>query len=102
MAASISVTGVAVYQSTACGVASSVGRPCTEKWMAVPRTLITGNREARVTMPKPASGWSPRPAEAATPMPRARTSGTVTGPVVMPPQSQARPSTRSSSGRLAA
>ena len=70
--------------------------------MPVPSTKMTGNSEASVTMPKPESGLSPRPAEAATPMPRASTSGTVTGPVVMPPQSQARPSTRSSLGWLAA
>ena len=52
-------------------------------------------------MPKPESGLSARPAEAATPMPTTSTSGTVTGPVVIAPQSQASPITRANASWLA-
>ena len=50
-----------------------------------------GNREAIVTTPKPESEESPFPAEAAIPIPKDKTSGTVTGPVVTAPQSHAKP-----------
>ena len=69
--------------------------------MLTASTQITGNSEASVTMPKPESGLSARPAEAATPMPTASTSGTVTGPVVIAPQSQASPITRANASWLA-
>ena len=61
-----------------------------------------GNNEARVTIPKPESSESPLPAAAAMPMPSDNTSGTVTGPVVTAPVSQARPSALLISGSLAA
>ena len=53
-------------------------------------TMMTGQREARVTMPKPLMPVSDLPRMAETPSPRVRTSGTVTGPVVTAPVSQAR------------
>lgn len=62
---------------------------------------MTGISEASVTTPKPESGLSLRPTDAATPTPTASTSGTVTGPVVIPPQSHARPITGTSSGCFA-
>ena len=50
-----------------------------------------GKSEAIVTTPSPDSDPPPFPAELAIPIPRARTNGTVTGPVVTAPQSQASP-----------
>ena len=50
-----------------------------------------GNNDAIVTTPKPESDESPFPAEAAIPIPKDSTNGTVTGPVVTAPQSQANP-----------
>lgn len=52
---------------------------------------MMGKSEARVTIPNPWSFDSPLPTAEATPMPSASTSGTVTGPVVTAPQSQATP-----------
>jgi hypothetical protein len=46
-----------------------------------------------VTIPKPEPPPSPPETTLDTPIPRARTSGTVTGPVVTAPQSYARPMT---------
>ena len=68
---------------------------------ASPWTPTIGNREASVTMPNPDSEEEPLPAAAAIPIPSDSTSGTVTGPVVTAPLSQARPSTLESSGSLA-
>mmetsp|Transcript_8808 Transcript_8808/g.13988 ORF Transcript_8808/g.13988 Transcript_8808/m.13988 type:complete len:346 (+) Transcript_8808:155-1192(+) len=53
-------------------------------------TRFTGMREASVTTPKPVRGELLAPAPA-TPIPNAMTNGTVTGPVVTAPRSQARP-----------
>ena len=61
-------------------------------------TPITGNNDAIVTIPNPDRDDYPLPAAAAMPMPSANTSGTVTGPVVTAPVSQARPRTFESSG----
>ena len=44
-----------------------------------------------VTTPNPDNDESPLPAAFAIPIPRDSTRGTVTGPVVTAPQSQARP-----------
>ena len=55
------------------------------------RTAIIGNKEAIVTTPKPDKDESPFPAALAMPMPKDNTNGTVTGPVVTAPQSQAKP-----------
>ena len=63
----------------------------SETYMAKMRTAIIGNKDAIVTTPNPDSEESPLPAEAAIPIPNDRTSGTVTGPVVTAPQSQAKP-----------
>ena len=52
-----------------------------------------GNREASVTTPKPVLLDPPVETIRQTPIPRAKTSGTVTGPVVTAPQSHAKPST---------
>jgi hypothetical protein len=49
-----------------------------------------GNNEAKVTVPKPDSEEEFLPAEEEIPIPNASTSGTVTGPVVTTPQSQAK------------
>ena len=54
-------------------------------------TARIGKSEAIVTTPNPDSDPPPYPAELAIPIPRARTNGTVTGPVVTAPQSQASP-----------
>ncbi|MNR00958.1 hypothetical protein D3C85_1167490 [compost metagenome] len=61
-------------------------------------TPMTGNSEARVTMPNPDRPEPPLPAAAAMPIPSASTSGTVTGPVVTAPASHARPIIFASSG----
>ena len=52
-----------------------------------------GKADARVTTPKPPAAPPGPPSDATRemPMPRASTSGTVTGPVVTAPQSQASP-----------
>ena len=55
------------------------------------KTAIIGNNEAIVTTPNPESEESPFPAAFAIPIPRDNTNGTVTGPVVTAPQSQANP-----------
>ena len=47
--------------------------------------------DASVTTPKPDNEESPFPADAAIPIPKDKTNGTVTGPVVTAPQSHARP-----------
>ena len=57
------------------------------------KTPRIGNNEAKVTTPNPDNELLPFPAELAIPMPRDKTSGTVTGPVVTAPQSQANPKT---------
>ena len=57
-----------------------------------------GKRDARVTIPNPESDESPLPPDAAIPIPRASTRGTVTGPVVTAPQSQASPRILARSG----
>ena len=62
-----------------------------ETQIAKIKTAIIGNKEAIVTTPKPESEESPLPAEAAIPIPKDNTRGTVTGPVVTAPQSQAKP-----------
>ena len=54
-------------------------------------TAIIGKIDAKVTTPNPDNDESPFPAEAAIPIPRDKTKGTVTGPVVTAPQSHARP-----------
>ncbi len=77
--------------STAARPPRSAGRPVVSRYSPRDITASGGNNEARVTMPKPSRVLFSRPAAAETPMPRARTTGTVTGPVVMAPQSQARP-----------
>ena len=60
-----------------------------------------GNTDASVTIPKPESDESaPFPAAEATPIPKANTNGTVTGPVVTAPQSQANPTILDSSGSM--
>ena len=59
--------------------------------MASVKTAIIGNNDAIVTTPKPDRDESPLPADAAMPIPSDSTNGTVTGPVVTAPQSQARP-----------
>ena len=51
-----------------------------------------------MTIPNPESDDSPLPPEAAMPIPSASTRGTVTGPVVTAPQSQARPRILARSG----
>ena len=73
-----------------------------DTWMAKIRTAIIGNNEAIVTTPKPEREESPFPADAAIPIPNERTSGTVTGPVVTAPQSQASPNIVLRSGLLQA
>ena len=55
------------------------------------RTARMGKSEAIVTTPNPERELLPFPAALAIPIPRESTSGTVTGPVVTAPQSQARP-----------
>jgi len=54
-------------------------------------TEIIGNKEARVTTPNPDDPEPDEPTTRQMPMPRARTRGTVTGPVVTAPQSHASP-----------
>ena len=54
-------------------------------------TVRIGYSEASVTTPSPAMPDDALPATRQMPIPRASTSGTVTGPVVIPPQSQAMP-----------
>ena len=56
------------------------------------RTANIGNKEAKVTTPKPESDEFPFPAAFAIPIPSDNTNGTVTGPVVTAPQSHAKPS----------
>ena len=53
--------------------------------------MTTGSADASVTTPRPPAGSSPRPARRETPTPSAISNGTVTGPVVTPPESHARP-----------
>ena len=55
------------------------------------RTANMGNKEAKVTTPKPESDEFPFPAAFAIPIPSDNTNGTVTGPVVTAPQSHAKP-----------
>ena len=55
------------------------------------RTARIGNNDAIVTTPNPERDESPLPAAFAMPIPNESTSGTVTGPVVTAPQSQASP-----------
>jgi len=64
-------------------------------------TATIGKMEAKVTMPKPDNWPLLLPPELATPMPSANTRGTVTGPVVTAPQSQAKPTMVASSGSMA-
>ena len=52
---------------------------------------MIGNNDAIVTTSKPDNEESPLPADAAIPIPKDNTRGTVTGPVVTAPQSQAKP-----------
>lgn len=54
-------------------------------------TAAMGPMEARPTMPKPLSSPSFFLVVAATPRPKAMIKGTVTGPVVAPPESKAMP-----------
>ena len=54
-------------------------------------TAKIGKSDAIVTTPNPDSEEPPLPAALAIPIPRDRTRGTVTGPVVTAPQSQASP-----------
>ena len=65
--------------------------------IAKTRTASIGKSEAIVTTPKPDRDEPPFPAALAIPIPRDRTRGTVTGPVVTAPQSQASPSVLASS-----
>ena len=64
-----------------------------KKYRPKPITAMIGKAEAKVTTPKPPAAPPSPPCEATRemPMPRANTSGTVTGPVVTPPQSHASP-----------
>ena len=55
------------------------------------KTVKTGIKEASVTIPNPANPEFVFDTILDTPMPRATTSGTVTGPVVIPPESHASP-----------
>ncbi len=55
------------------------------------KTAIIGKIEARVTTPKPPPSDSPLETIRQTPIPKAKTRGTVTGPVVTAQKAQARP-----------
>ncbi|MNE08223.1 hypothetical protein D3C80_1008690 [compost metagenome] len=105
----ISSPGLTVCHCAACWPASeaacaaatmSAGEEIAATYRPSAITPMTGNSEASVTMPNPDSPEPPLPAAAAMPMPNAKTSGTVTGPVVTAPASQARPITFASSGSL--
>lgn len=54
-------------------------------------TAIIGNKDAKVTIPKPDREEDFLPTDEEIPIPKASTKGTVTGPVVTAPQSQAKP-----------
>ena len=54
-------------------------------------TEIIGKSDASVTIPNPDIDDLPFPTDDAIPIPRDKTRGTVTGPVVTAPQSHARP-----------
>ena len=69
----------------------SSGEIVIETKIARTNTAKMGNNDAIVTTPKPDSDELPFPAALAIPIPRDKTSGTVTGPVVTAPQSQASP-----------
>ena len=56
------------------------------------KTANNGNKDANVTTPNPEREEFPLPAAFAIPIPSDNTKGTVTGPVVTAPQSQAKPS----------
>ena len=103
----ISTTGVLSQIDTSTAMAPcakfalaiiSVGETLKETNNVRINTAKIGNKEARVTIPKPDKVELPLPAALAMPIPIARTSGTVTGPVVTAPQSQANPSTLLRSG----
>ena len=55
------------------------------------KTANIGNKDANVTTPNPEREELPLPAAFAIPIPSDNTKGTVTGPVVTAPQSQAKP-----------
>ena len=61
---------------------------------------MIGKSDAMVTTPNPERDESPFPADAAIPIPKERTNGTVTGPVVTAPQSHAKPNIVLRSGLL--
>ena len=69
----------------------SSGEIVSETNIAKTRTAKIGKREAIVTTPKPERDELPFPAALAIPIPKERTKGTVTGPVVTAPQSHAKP-----------
>jgi hypothetical protein len=107
----ISRPGLRSYQagaaaSAAAGIAAawmiSAGEMLEATYSSSSNTPMTGNSDARVTIPNPERPEPPLPAAAAMPMPSDSTSGTVTGPVVTAPVSHARPSALTSSGSLAA
>src|SRR3990172_262588 len=84
--------GLAAYQSTAPAKGIAMAAGCGAGINSPSSMIATaGNSDASVTMPKPDNGLSSLPVAAATPTPIATTIGTVTGPVVIAPQSHANP-----------
>ncbi len=75
--------------STAAGAEEEAAPPSALKNMPRIRTVSTGPIEQSEIRPK-LSSWEPAsPRTAATPSPSARMNGTVIGPVVTPPESNA-------------